>query len=56
MAEPLKSFNQLEVEEARSGSRIDDTIRRNLDVPPSLYSETEVLKKHVSLDKKEKRK
>ncbi|XVF63111.1 hypothetical protein PTKIN_Ptkin09bG0062600 [Pterospermum kingtungense] len=56
MAEPLKSFGHLEVEEARSGSRIDDTIRRNLDVPPSLYSETEVLEKPVSLDKKEKKK
>ncbi|XWS13639.1 hypothetical protein CRYUN_Cryun36dG0054900 [Craigia yunnanensis] len=57
VAEPLKSFDQLEVEEARSGSRIDDTIRRNLHVHrPSLYSETEVLEKPVSLGRKEKKK
>ncbi|XVF38222.1 hypothetical protein REPUB_Repub20aG0081800 [Reevesia pubescens] len=56
VGEPLKIFDHLEVQEARSGSRIDDTVRRNLHVRPSLYSETEVLEKPVSLGRKEKKK
>ncbi|XWS53973.1 hypothetical protein CRYUN_Cryun10bG0047400 [Craigia yunnanensis] len=56
VGEPLKNFDHLAVEEARSGSRIDDTVRRNLHVSPSLYSETEVLEKPVSLGRKEKKK
>ncbi|OMP10193.1 Zinc finger, PHD-type [Corchorus olitorius] len=56
VGEPLKSFDHLEVEEARSGSRIDNTVRRNLHVRPALYSETEVLEKPVSLSRKEKNK
>ncbi|XP_022762073.1 uncharacterized protein LOC111307956 isoform X2 [Durio zibethinus] len=56
MGKPLKNFDRLEVEEAQSGSRIDDTVRRNLHVRPSLYTETEVLEKPVSLGRKEKKK
>ncbi|XWS39302.1 hypothetical protein CRYUN_Cryun18bG0039700 [Craigia yunnanensis] len=56
VGEPLKNFDHLEVEEAWSGSRIYDTVRRNLHVRPSLYSETEVLGKPVSLGRKEKKK
>ncbi|XP_021290323.1 uncharacterized protein LOC110421152 [Herrania umbratica] len=56
VGEPLKNFDHLEVEEARSGSRIGDTVRRNLHVRPSLYSETEVLEKRASLSRKEKTK
>ncbi|XVE66000.1 hypothetical protein DITRI_Ditri08aG0046400 [Diplodiscus trichospermus] len=54
--EQLKNFDHLEIEEARSVSRIDDTVRRNLHVGPSLYSETEVIKHPVSLGRKEKKK
>ncbi|GMI64240.1 hypothetical protein HRI_000093300 [Hibiscus trionum] len=54
--EPLKNFDHLEVEEGRSGSRIDDRVRRNLHVCPSLYTEAEVLKKPVSFGRKEKKK
>ncbi|KAE8702870.1 Imidazoleglycerol-phosphate dehydratase [Hibiscus syriacus] len=53
--EPLKNFDHLEVEEGQVGSRIDDAIRRNLYVHPSLYSETEVLEKPVSFGRKEKK-
>ncbi|XVF28846.1 hypothetical protein REPUB_Repub15cG0067300 [Reevesia pubescens] len=56
VGEPLKDFDHLEVEEARSGSRIDDTVRSNLHVRSSLYSEMEVLEKPVSFGKKEKKK
>ncbi|XP_017633563.2 uncharacterized protein LOC108476025 [Gossypium arboreum] len=56
VGEPLKNFDHLEVEEGRSGSRIDDIVRRNLHVLPSLYSETEVLEKPVSFGRKEKKK
>ncbi|TYG78298.1 hypothetical protein ES288_D02G048100v1 [Gossypium darwinii] len=56
VGEPLKKFDHLEVEEGRSGSRIDDIVRRNLHVLPSLYSETEVLEKPVSFGRKEKKK
>ncbi|XWS08975.1 hypothetical protein CRYUN_Cryun40dG0046000 [Craigia yunnanensis] len=56
VAQPLKSFDHLEVEEARLGSRIDDTIRRNLHIRPSLDSEMEVLEKPVLLGRKEKKK
>ncbi|XVE81615.1 hypothetical protein DITRI_Ditri15bG0079300 [Diplodiscus trichospermus] len=55
VAEPLKSFDDLKVEEARSGSKIEDTSRRNMH-RPTLYSETEVLEKPLSLGKKEKKK
>ncbi|KAK8571825.1 hypothetical protein V6N13_047460 [Hibiscus sabdariffa] len=54
--EPLKNFDHVEVEEGRSGSRIDDRVKRNLHVRPSLYSEAEVLKKPVSFGRKEKKK
>ncbi|KAE8714591.1 hypothetical protein F3Y22_tig00110195pilonHSYRG00233 [Hibiscus syriacus] len=56
MGEPLKNFDLFEVEEGRSGSRIDDAVRRNLHVRPSLYLETEVLEKPVSFGRKEKKK
>ncbi|KAA3485450.1 increased DNA methylation 1-like [Gossypium australe] len=56
VGEPLKNFDHLEVGEGRSGSRIDDIVRRNLHVLPSLYSETEVLEKPVSFGRKEKKK
>ncbi|GMI64241.1 hypothetical protein like AT4G14920 [Hibiscus trionum] len=56
IGEPLKNFDHLEVEEGQSGSRIDDAVRRNLHVRPSLYSETEVLEKPVSFGRKEKKK
>ncbi|XP_022738787.1 uncharacterized protein LOC111291368 [Durio zibethinus] len=56
VGEPLKNFSHLEVGEARSGSSIDDTVRRNLHARPSLYSDTEVPEKPVSLSSKEKKK
>ncbi|GMJ01888.1 hypothetical protein HRI_003858000 [Hibiscus trionum] len=56
VGEPLKKFDHLEVEEGRSGSRIDDRVRRNLHVRPSLYSEAEVLEKPDSFSRKEKKK
>ncbi|TYI66710.1 hypothetical protein E1A91_D09G244100v1 [Gossypium mustelinum] len=56
VGEPLKNFDRLEAEEARSGSRIGDTVRMNLHVHPSLYSELKVLEEPVSLARKEKKK
>ncbi|KAK8548555.1 hypothetical protein V6N13_054659 [Hibiscus sabdariffa] len=55
IGEPLKKFDHLEVEEGRSCSRVDDAVRRNLHVRPSLCSETEVLEKPVSFGRKEKK-
>ncbi|KAK8585661.1 hypothetical protein V6N13_050634 [Hibiscus sabdariffa] len=54
--EPLKNFDHLEVDEGRSGSRIDDRARMNLHVRPPLYSEAEVLEKPVSFGRKDKKK
>ncbi|KAL4312945.1 hypothetical protein GQ457_01G032510 [Hibiscus cannabinus] len=56
IGEPLKKCDHLEVEERRSGSRIDDRVRRDLHVRPSLYSEAEVLEKPLSFGRKEKKK
>ncbi|KAE8723810.1 hypothetical protein F3Y22_tig00011718pilonHSYRG00073 [Hibiscus syriacus] len=54
IGETLKIFDHLEVEGGRSGSRIDNAVRRNLHIRPSLYSEAGVLKKPVSFGRKEK--
>ncbi|KAK8338387.1 hypothetical protein V6Z12_A09G246500 [Gossypium hirsutum] len=56
VGEPLKNVDRLDAEEARSDSRIDDTVRMNLHVHPPLYSETKVLEEPVSLARKEKKK
>ncbi|KAE8702871.1 hypothetical protein F3Y22_tig00110480pilonHSYRG00041 [Hibiscus syriacus] len=56
VGEPLKNCDHLEVEEGRSGSRIDDRVRRNMHACSSVYSDTEVLEKPVSFGRKEKKK
>ncbi|KAE8712439.1 Imidazoleglycerol-phosphate dehydratase [Hibiscus syriacus] len=56
VGEPLRNFDHLEVEEGQSDSRIDDRVRRNLHACSPLYSDTEVLEKHVSFGRKEKKK
>ncbi|KAK4857354.1 hypothetical protein QYF36_027134 [Acer negundo] len=54
VAEPVKKYDRMDIEENRSASRAEDNVKRNISIPPPSYLETEVLEKPGSFVRTQK--